>query len=616
MRSWARAGRVALIVGLLLQQTACTPKAYRRSADLEVQKLVRDRELKTLDYAPQVEADVTIPTNPDKKAYARIPTTPLQPATQPAIEPVNPIVPFGELGPEAAAGFPAGVAPPDDAIDLQSIQVQIDERLRLGPARPGQDTLRLDLFGSIAYAVRNSRQYKSQMESLYLAALDVTAERHLFSPRPFARTGLRYTAEESPDEFESALTVVNRVGVRQQLPYGGDVTAEVLFNFVNTLEENIEDSQPASVALSASVPLLRGAGMVNLEPLIDAERELVYQVRLFEEFRRTFAVNVASFYFDLLAQQQQIANAVQNLQNTRRFTEQTQALYAAGIQRFIEVQRSLQSQLQAENSLVNARNEYQSALDEFKLLIGAPTDQPIEVVPRELAVVVPAIDEDLAVELAQTYRLDLQTADDQVEDARRGVAIAKNNLLPELDFVTRATLGDSANSLLREGNADDESFSAEITLDLPIDRKIERNTYRRSLINLERAQREYEQLYDEVAVEARDALRGIRTAELQVRIQRSSVDLAQQRLENALELLRQGTGRSEELLSAQEDLLDAQNALESARARLQTQILRFLRDTGTLRVDPSAGALGEAMNRDGRILSATTKPATPVTLVP
>ena len=36
---------------------------------------------------------------------------------------------------------------------------------------------------------------------------------------------------------------------------------------------------------------------------------------------------------------------------------------------------------------------------------------------------------------------------------------------------------------------------------------------------------------------------------------------------------------------------------EQARADLQVQVLQFLRQTGTLRVDPNAGTLGKAMDR-------------------
>ena len=58
--------------------------------------------------------------------------------------------------------------------------------------------------------------------------------------------------------------------------------------------------------LSGSLPLLRGAGMVNLEGLISSERQLVYSVRGFEIFRRSFAVTVASSYFNLLARQRSV----------------------------------------------------------------------------------------------------------------------------------------------------------------------------------------------------------------------------------------------------------------------------------------------------------------------
>ncbi len=47
-------------------------------------------------------------------------------------------------------------------------------------------------------------------------------------------------------------------------------------------------------------------------------------------------------------------------------------------------------------------------------------------------------------------------------------------------------------------------------------------------------------------------------------------------------------------------MLTAQDAFERARAQLQVQVLQFLRDTGTLRVDPAAGAIGRALERNGR----------------
>jgi outer membrane protein TolC len=87
------------------------------------------------------------------------------------------------------------------------------------------------------------------------------------------------------------------------------------------------------------------------------------------------------------------------------------------------------------------------------------------------------------------------------------------------------------------------------------------------------------------------------SAQLSLEIQKNGIDLARRRLENAEYLMRQGKRDNRDLVDAQQSLLSAQDQYESARANLQVQILRFLRDTGTLRVDPQAGSIGHALDR-------------------
>ena len=92
-------------------------------------------------------------------------------------------------------------------------------------------------------------------------------------------------------------------------------------------------------------------------------------------------------------------------------------------------------------------------------------------------------------------------------------------------------------------------------------------------------------------------MRAIRTAQVSLDIQQKGIELAKFRLDNAYELLRLGRKDNREVVDAQNALLRAQDAYEAARASLQIQVLNFLRETGTLRVDPDAGAIGEALNR-------------------
>jgi outer membrane protein TolC len=87
-------------------------------------------------------------------------------------------------------------------------------------------------------------------------------------------------------------------------------------------------------------------------------------------------------------------------------------------------------------------------------------------------------------------------------------------------------------------------------------------------------------------------------SQLTLQIQRQGIELAQRRLDNAYTLLRNGKSTStRDLVEAQNSLLTSRDSYETARATLQINVLRFLRNSGTLRLDPAAGAIGHAMDR-------------------
>jgi hypothetical protein len=586
--------RTGLIV--LLSIAGCTADAYQRSADLQVREILKDRQTTALGYEPQVEAPTTVPTDLTPRAFRKIPTTPLPPQTAPPLEPAELRMPYGPLGPPVPR---QGDASPEMMIDpdLYGVTRSMFGMLEMGPPLPREARNRFDLFAALEYAVNNSRQYQTQMEELYLTTLRVTLERHLFEPRPFVRVGTDYSGGQRDVNYRAALAATANVGVRQRLPYGGEIVAESLVDFVNAINGNIADGESALVALRGSIPLLRGAGWVNLEPLIQSERDIIYQIRAFEDFRRQFLVDISSRYFQLLAAQQALNNRRLNYANLADLTERTQALYAAGRISFLEVQRSLQSQISAENALVTTRERYEGLLDDFKIVIGMPIEEPLEIVPIELDVEFPDMKLSDAVELAHRYRLDLRTAEDRIEDARRGVGIAENGLLPDLTISADVQARNPDGTPAKNIEERTVTYGASATLDLPVDRVAERNQYRVALIQLQRAHRNYVELRDRVAVAARDALRRIEAAQLTLRLQQAGIELAQRRLDFSNELLRQGKVSARDVVEAQTSLLDAQDAYDLAMAELQIQILRFLQATGTLRVDPKAGALGEAMTR-------------------
>ncbi len=587
-----------LAAGLL---AGCAPDDYRNWADMQVEKLLADREKQTIDYLPDSARPVGEPTTrPMKPAYEKIPFTRIAPPADSPMERRVAHPSFGPLGPDVRLHTAPRVE--SDRSGMEILQKRLNAEAALGPAGPGEEGMALDLFGSIAYAVRHSRAYQNTMDDLYISALDVTLQRHLFEPSPFASSRLEYGGADSPEPkvgYESAIRVINTAGVNQKLPYGGTMTASVVHNFVETLTGAAEDGNSAQATLTGSIPLLRGFGMVNLEPLIQSERNLVYQVRTFDDFRRGFVVSVAQQYFQLVSSQQSVLNRRLNLRNLDELTERTRALYDNGRISFLEVQRALQSRLSAESSLINAEESYAAALDNFKILLGMPPTQPLDVVAVTMDTQSPQIDTNEAIRLAEQYRLDLQTAMDKIEDARRGVKNAENGLLPDLNADAKVTAGDSSNVTSIELDRRTADYQAGITLNLPLDKLAERNVYRRALISLNQSNRAVVSLHDKIVSEVRDSLRQIRAAEINLKIQKRGIELAEKRLEFSNELLKQGKITARDIVDAQQSLLDAQDAYEIARSSLQTLTLSFMQATGTLRVDAEAGAIGRAMDRKG-----------------
>jgi outer membrane protein TolC len=593
--------RIAMSIGLVVLSVlaGCAGDGYRDWADLQVGSILADRTRRTIDYLP--DESLRPATRPaTSQAYEKLPFTRTAPPNDPPITLQEVENQRGPLGPDSRLqDAPAG----DDAPSgLNAAMERLQAIRRLGPPSPYDIPLRLDLFGCLEYAARHSRAYQDQVDSLYLTALDVTQQRHLFDPSPFAQSQLKYSGSGNADSslgYQSAMRLVNTAGVKQNLPLGGQITAQAVHTLVNTLTGQAADGASAQFVLQGSIPLLRGAGMVNLEPLIQSERTLIYAIRDFENYRRSFVVSTSGSYFQLLSLQTSVRNRRLNLRNLDELKRRTEAFYKAGMQNYLEVQRSEQSKLQAESQLLSSEDQYTGALDNFKVLIGMPVTQDFDVVEVRLAVNVPRASEEEAIKLAELYRLDLQSARDRVDDARRSATNAQNRLLPDLTLDANASIGNQNNLQDIELNPHTANYQTGMTLVLPLDQVSQRNAYRRALISVDQASRKLTQLREQVTSDVRQSLRAINVAQENYAIQQRGISLAESRLEFSNEQMRLGKTTARDVVDAQQSLLDAQDQASQAYTALQTRVLDFMRNTGTLRVDPEAGLLGRAMDRAG-----------------
>ena len=494
------------------------------------------------------------------------------PGEDPASEPDSPSEPLQDNGAELLDDDQA-----DPALEPGSEEEAEQDELYFGEP--------LTLPDALAFTVRYSRTFQDEKEDLYLQALSLTLERHLWTPRFASNLRATYTEFPQDSDPDRAMQATADVAVTQRLPYGGQVVAQWIGTMVRDLENHVTNSESGTAILSANIPLLRGGGRVAYESRYQAERSLIYAVRSYERFRRRFLTRVAVEYFNLLSTKGSIRNSIANRQSTRDNWVRSQALAEAERIDRLQADRANDSFLTAQNSVAVDKENYETALDEFKILIGMPTTNAIDVVEEGLDLPEPSVKEELAIETATRLRLDLLTNRDRVDDVRRGVEIARNNLLPDLDLSGSVSYTSNPDRLSAfDFREDDETWNFGVDLEIPLDRKAERNSYRSSLIFLRRAERGYDEALDRVRLEVRRARRQIDRAKFSMEIQVQNIRSNELRREQAQIRFEKGEIDNQDIVDADDALLRTRNDYDRAISDFRRAILEFRLATGTLRV--------------------------------
>lgn len=474
------------------------------------------------------------------------------------------------------------------------------------------EKVRLDLLSSLDVAAENSREFQRQKELLYLAALSLTREQWNFSLR-FTGGGSAELDGVGDDSLD--LTLSQDLSASANSTSGTRVVASFVNTFLRSLMRGGGFDGSSILSLTLTQPLLRAAGRrVVREPLTQAERDVIYQVRAFERERRRLAVRVISDYYGVVEQIQNLESERANLVNVRQNRERSEALFEAGRLNINGLDQARQNELTAEARVVRAENTVDSLLDRFKLTLGLPTDAAVELDVdelrrlRERGIEEVALDEDRAIRIALQRRYDYRTAVDQVEDAARRVLVAEDALQSSLDFSAMLTVPTEPN---RPFKMDWEKvrWSAGFDLQLALDKLPERNAYRQALISLDAAIRAREQLEDQVKSDVRQALRNIRTTLESYRIQANALRLAERRVDSTREMFQANRVTQRDVNEAQDALLAAQIALNGALVDYAIARLELLRDLEAIALEPKGLRFDPALPLPSEALSSAGDPS-------
>ncbi len=571
----------------MLVVVGCTERLTRQ-ADVEVERLIEQRRrsgLITPAPHPLVARDEAA-GQPGAAAYRRQPP------------PAPPEVPAGFEGQAPSTGQ---ASQPASAPRMRSTMLPATDS---APADTQPTRYRdkvLTLTDALAYAQQHRRQYLTAKEDLYLAALALTLERHLWTPQFAAKLRAVYGNFGEITDFDQATRFVADLSVSQRLPLGGSFTAQAVSTLIRDVKRSITASEGSTITLGLDIPFLRNAGHVAQEDLIQLERSLVYAVRRFERFRRQQLVDIAQRYFSLLASKQAVLDAITSVKAARELYQRAQDFQVRGLGNVLDTGRAETRLLSEQNRLAQQREAFRAATDRFKIEIGMPVDEPIGLDDLEtiqsieqqiidgkypLLLLPPAAnDEERAVAVAKDYRLDLLNSRDQIDDAKRGVAIARNALLPDLNWSSTLTFDtDPDHAKLGAFEFARATWRSEVMLEMT-DRFRERNRYRSSLIDVRRARRDYKDRFERIIAEVRSAVHQIQLQEETLLIQRRNLEVAMDRRDNARFLFDKGKVGNRDLVEAEDQFVDAQNRLNLAKTDRWTALLEFRLATGTLWID-------------------------------
>mgnify|MGYP003913753399 FL=1 len=495
----------------------------------------------------------------------------------------------------------------DKLIDLSGLAVNSDSFDFLDNEADSEvDARVVSLNDALDLAFQHSKDFQTQKERLYLEALALTFDRYRYVPTFSAAASGDYRWD-SQDKFVQdmqALTGIENIstsestfsntslGARYLLKSGGAVALNLTNNFTRFLTGDISEIGAGALIGSFTQPLLRDFGSdIETEALLQAERDLLYRLRDFTRFRKNFAVRVASDYYSVLLNRETSRNYYAGLSATNLSLEREQAFQAEGLTTLLQVGRLEQSSLQADLRWTSSITRYKRRLDNFKILIGLNADDNIMLDDEEMVLITetgmdsPDISLEQATEMAIQTRLDLYTWLDRVQDSARRIELAANSLSPALDLSLVASVPNSTTQNLGELDFENTVYTAGLDLDLPLDTKLERNNYRRSLIDYDAATRDYLLALDDIKLDVLDTWRRMNEARKSYDINVTSVEINERRVEEAELRAELGLGDIQDTVDSQNDLTAARTERVSSLIEHNISKLEFWRDVGLLYVD-------------------------------
>ncbi len=450
----------------------------------------------------------------------------------------------------------------------------------------------LTLDEAIRQALQRNQQMKVSAFSGDIARAQVLAQYGAFDP---ALTFSRTTREdESPgslnplatqltktDDYSLTLNGYTPWGMTYSL--GGSATSQRgTFNAFS-------DRFVTFAGVTVTQPLLRGfgfsSGLYGLR-VAKADRGIADW-----QHRQTVIDTVTSVilvYNNLVQAQDSLRIARMSRDLAMQLYEQNVRRNEIGSTSDAEVVQARARVANREEQILFAERNVRDIENQLRLLVGetafAPDGASVEVEPLPPATPI-AINPAQDLKLAYELRPDYQAARLGVDKRRYDAALARNQLLPQLDFVGSygysGTDPDFGAARAQVRNRDNQAYSAGVVVSVPIFFAEGRGRARAARLSLRQGEADLARIEADIALAIATAAGQLETTRARVAATRAARDLANQALEAEQKRFTAGTTTTFFVLQFQESLIDVETRYFRALADERRAIANYERETGT-----------------------------------
>lgn len=491
----------------------------------------------------------------------------------------------------------------------------------------------VSLQQAVGLALMNNTSLQVQRLVPLGARANVMRAQSIFDPAAFADTGIDRTTQQASSLLQgAAISEQNdfpwNFGLRKTLTSGGQVTLAWRNNRFNSNSTfyDLVPNYSTSFGLSLNQPLLRDFGYRFTTLLVRVARNTQDQATYqYEAAIATTVQQVEAAYWTLVLATEAVRVQEQGLALARELQRQNEGKYKVGalpqtsvLEAQAEVARREAELIRVNNAFTNSRDTLRALVNyrppgSEQLLVIEPSDQPT-VETRDFN-----LDESLATALQN--RPELEAAKLDVRGRGMMLKVAENQLLPRLNAVgtigTNGLSGTDVPTCVLSGGITQRlsptectaqggtfipnnfagpygdalnsafdgryySYSAGVTIEVPLDNAQAKADYARSRIDLESSHRQMQLQQEQVTLDVKKSVTTLQSDVQSIEATRIARELSEENLRNQQARYDVGLATTKDILDFQDQLTQARFAEVNALTRYRTDLAEFYRSQGTL----------------------------------